>query len=246
MRKWIDVALEEGVRFFITALGNPRWVVDKVHAVGGVVYHDVTERKWAHKALEGGVDGLICVNRPRRRPRGRASRPSALYRRARRPRRAAGLRRRRRRRSARSSTTLALGYAGVQLGTRFIATEGVRSARRLQARDRAPPVRRHRAHREDQRRPGRGDRDALHPQGRHRRPASSCDGCCATRSSSTTRACTTRSRASGSSSAPRSQGMNYNDYFQAGQSVDGIATVEPAGAVVRKFAQACARSERAA
>ncbi|WP_230467627.1 NAD(P)H-dependent flavin oxidoreductase [Lujinxingia vulgaris] len=62
MRKWIDIALEEGVRFFVTALGNPDWVVEKVHAVGGVVYHDVTERKWALKALEAGVDGLICVN----------------------------------------------------------------------------------------------------------------------------------------------------------------------------------------
>ena len=27
-----------------------------------VVYHDVTERKWADKAVQGGVDGLICVN----------------------------------------------------------------------------------------------------------------------------------------------------------------------------------------
>lgn len=62
MRAWIDIALEEGVRFFVTALGNPRWVVDRVHAVGGVVYHDVTERKWAERALEGGVDGLICVS----------------------------------------------------------------------------------------------------------------------------------------------------------------------------------------
>jgi len=26
------------------------------------VYHDVTNRRWAEKALEGGVDGLICVN----------------------------------------------------------------------------------------------------------------------------------------------------------------------------------------
>ena len=39
MKAWIDVALDEGVRFFITALGDPRWVVDKVHAMGGVVYH---------------------------------------------------------------------------------------------------------------------------------------------------------------------------------------------------------------
>ena len=31
--------------------------------MGGLVYHDVTERKWALKGLEGGVDGLIAVNR---------------------------------------------------------------------------------------------------------------------------------------------------------------------------------------
>ena len=62
MMRWVDIALEEGVRFFITALGNPRQIVDKVHAVGGFVYHDVTERKFALKAKDEGVDGLICVN----------------------------------------------------------------------------------------------------------------------------------------------------------------------------------------
>jgi nitronate monooxygenase len=60
--RWVDISLEEGVRFFVTSLGNPAWVVKKVHAVGGVVYHDVTERKWARKAVDGGVDGLIAVN----------------------------------------------------------------------------------------------------------------------------------------------------------------------------------------
>ena len=62
MVRWIDVALEEGVRFFVTSLGNPRWVVDRVAPVGGVVYHDVTERKWALKGRDGGVHGLIAVN----------------------------------------------------------------------------------------------------------------------------------------------------------------------------------------
>ncbi len=62
MMKWVDIAIEEGVRFFVTALGNPRAVVDKVHAAGGVVYHDVTERRFALKARDEGVDGLICVN----------------------------------------------------------------------------------------------------------------------------------------------------------------------------------------
>ncbi len=62
MRQWVDIALEEGVKFFLTSLGNPRWVVEKAHAHGAQVYHDVTERKWALKAVEAGVDGLICVN----------------------------------------------------------------------------------------------------------------------------------------------------------------------------------------
>src|SRR5581483_11244683 len=62
MARWVDIALEEGVRFFITSLGNPKWIVDRVTPVGGVVYHDVTEYKWARKGLDGGVHGLIAVN----------------------------------------------------------------------------------------------------------------------------------------------------------------------------------------
>ena len=62
MSDWIDIALEEGVRFFVTSLGKPDWVVERVHAVGGLVYHDVTELKWARIGLDNGVDGLICVN----------------------------------------------------------------------------------------------------------------------------------------------------------------------------------------
>jgi nitronate monooxygenase len=62
MRRYLDVALEEGVRFFVTSLGNPRWVVERAGPLGGLVYHDVTERKWAEKGLAGGVHGLIAVN----------------------------------------------------------------------------------------------------------------------------------------------------------------------------------------
>lgn len=62
MVNWIDISLEQGVRFFITSLGKPDWVVDRVHAFGGLVYHDVTERKWAQIGIDCGVDGLICVN----------------------------------------------------------------------------------------------------------------------------------------------------------------------------------------
>ena len=34
MERWIDIALEEGVRFFVTSLGNPRWVAERAHAAG--------------------------------------------------------------------------------------------------------------------------------------------------------------------------------------------------------------------
>ena len=63
MSQWIDIALEEGVRFFVTSLGKPDWVAQRVHAAGGLVYHDVTELKWAKIGLDNGADGLICVNR---------------------------------------------------------------------------------------------------------------------------------------------------------------------------------------
>src|SRR5262245_35480147 len=49
MVRFIETSLEEGVRFFITSLGKPRWVVDRVAPVGGIVYHDVTDRRWALK-----------------------------------------------------------------------------------------------------------------------------------------------------------------------------------------------------
>ncbi|MBY5957681.1 nitronate monooxygenase [Membranicola marinus] len=45
----------------ITSLGNPGRVVPTVHAYGGQVYSDVNSIKWAHKAIDAGVDGLILV-----------------------------------------------------------------------------------------------------------------------------------------------------------------------------------------
>ena len=62
MVRWVEIAIEEGVRFFVTSLGNPRWVVERVRQDGGAVYHDVTERRWAQKGLDAGVHGLIAVN----------------------------------------------------------------------------------------------------------------------------------------------------------------------------------------
>lgn len=120
MDRWIDIALEEGVRFFVTSLGKPDEVVRRVHAVGGKVYHDVTARRWAQKGADGGADGLIAVNREAGGHAGPTS-PEALleevgdlglpvvcaggiatpdgF-----------------------AAALAMGYVGVQCGTRFIAT----------------------------------------------------------------------------------------------------------------------------
>ena len=121
MIHWIDQALESGVRFFVTSLGNPKWVVEKVKPFNGKVYHDITDLKWSKKVLDAGIDGFICVNN---RAGGHAGEKSAEQ-------------------LIRDFSTLGLpvicaggisspsdflqvlnlGYAGVQMGTRFIATK---------------------------------------------------------------------------------------------------------------------------
>jgi nitronate monooxygenase len=45
----------------ITSLGSPKQVVDIVHEYGGLVFSDVSDLKFALKAAESGVDGLILV-----------------------------------------------------------------------------------------------------------------------------------------------------------------------------------------
>lgn len=49
------------VPLVITSLGAVKDVVDAVHSYGGLVFHDVINRRHAEKAQEAGVDGLICV-----------------------------------------------------------------------------------------------------------------------------------------------------------------------------------------
>ncbi|CAM3865827.1 NAD(P)H-dependent flavin oxidoreductase [Mesobacillus zeae] len=45
----------------ITSLGSPKKVVEIVHGYGGLVFSDVSDVKFAKKAAESGVDGLILV-----------------------------------------------------------------------------------------------------------------------------------------------------------------------------------------
>jgi nitronate monooxygenase len=235
MRKWIDVALEEGVRFFITALGDPRWVVDRVHAVGGIVYHDVTERKWADKALASGVDGLICVNREAgghagtKTPRelrdelaglgvplicaGGIGDPAAF------------------------AHALELGFAGVQLGTRFIASHECaahddykQAILRAEPSDivlterisgvpvaviKTPYVEKVGLHASPLMK-----RALRHPRLKHY-----------ARMYYSVKSIFELRRAS-------LQGVSYRDFFQAGKSVGGIEAIERAGDIVEQFAAA--------
>ena len=243
MKKWIDIALEEGVRFFVTALGNPAWVVKAVHAVGGIVYHDVTDRRWAERALAGGVDGLICVNN-RAGGHAGANAPEQLLRELgdlKVPLICAGgvgdehtFRR-----------VLEMGYAGAQLGTRFIATSECRAhddykQAILRAREqdivltdkisgvpvaviKTPYIEK----------VGLKANPAMrallrHPRAKHY-----------ARMYYTFKSIWQLKRAS-------LQGMNYKDYFQAGKSVETISAIEPAGAIVARFAGAVGDARQAA
>jgi len=235
MKRWIDTALDEGIRFFITALGNPRWVVDKVHAVGGVVYHDVTERKWALKALDGGVDGLICVNSTAGGHAGERTAeqlydeladlgvPLVC---------AGGVGD-----EQRFSEVLRLGYAGVQMGTRFIATTECNSHDDYkQAIVNARP--------EDI---VLTEKISGVPVAIINTPYIQKIG---TKASPVARFLLRRPRAKRymrmfyaiksiwQLKRASLQGLNYKDFFLAGKSVGGVKAIEPAGDIVARFAAA--------
>jgi nitronate monooxygenase len=240
MRKWIAIALDEGVRFFVTALGNPRWVVDLVHARGGVVYHDVTERKWAQRAVDAGVDGLICVNA---RAGGHAGGrdPRALFDELAGfglPLVCAG--------GVGDESTfvdmLELGYAAVQMGTRFIATDECRAhADYKQAIVRAEPehivlterisgvpvavIETAYVRAVGTKAGPIAKRLLAHPKAKHWM-----------RTWYSLRSLWQLKQAS-------LRGTDYRDYFQAGRSVAGIHDIEPAGKIVERFAATLAAHE---
>ncbi len=229
------MALEEGVRFYVTSLGNPRWVVERVGRAGGIVYHDVTERKWALKALDNGVRGLIAVNSragghagPRTPEQlmdelGDLGVPVVC---------AGGVGD-----EAGFVGALALGYAGVQMGTRFIATTECR------------------VHPDYQRAILEANADDIAitekvtgvPLAVIRTPYIERVGTKAgwlarrmLRGRRTKHAMRLLYQLQAAWKLKRSslRGSAYADYFQAGRSVDGIHAVEAAGAIVRRFAAA--------
>ena len=240
MRKWVDIALDEGVRFFVTALGNPRWVVDAVHARGGIVYHDVTSRQWAERALQGGGDGFIAVNARAGGHAGQTA-PEALFDELAplgKPVVCAG--------GVGDGKTfarmIALGYAGVQMGTRFIATtectahpdykQAILDAKAsdIVLTDKISGVPVAVIETDYVRAVGTkagflAKRLLQHPKAKHWM-----------RTFYSIRSVWQLKRASG-------RGAGYQQYFQAGKSVDGITGVISAGDVVRECAAALTRPD---
>lgn len=60
-KEQLALCLDAGVKFFLTSLGDPRLILDDVHANGGRVFADVISLDQARKAAEKGVDGLVAV-----------------------------------------------------------------------------------------------------------------------------------------------------------------------------------------
>lgn len=73
----LDLCVRHQVPIVITSLGAVSELVDRVHAYGGLVFHDVINLRHAGKAIDAGVDGLIAVAAGAGGHTGRAS-PFAL------------------------------------------------------------------------------------------------------------------------------------------------------------------------
>jgi len=57
----LEICVKRKVPIVITSLGAVKDVVQAVHSYGGLIFHDVINRRHAEKAAEAGVDGIIGV-----------------------------------------------------------------------------------------------------------------------------------------------------------------------------------------
>ena len=62
MQEWIEISIEEGVKYFLTSLGKPHTIVKMAKQHGIKVYHDIPNKKVALAMRDAGVDGLNCIN----------------------------------------------------------------------------------------------------------------------------------------------------------------------------------------
>lgn len=61
LKAYLDVCKRYGVEIIVSAAGDPTQLIARVHDWGGVVYHDVTNFRFAEKAISAGADGLIAI-----------------------------------------------------------------------------------------------------------------------------------------------------------------------------------------
>lgn len=122
MDEWLQISVEEGVKIFLTSLGKPDPIVKIAHQHGIKVFHDVHNVTLAQRAADAGVDGLNLLNTSMGGQTGSISAEKFVE------------------DIKKAGITLPLlcaggigdekafvralelGYAGVQMGTRFIAT----------------------------------------------------------------------------------------------------------------------------
>ena len=57
----VEMCVKHKVPVVITSLGARAEVFEAIHSYGGICLHDVINNRFAHKAIEKGADGLICV-----------------------------------------------------------------------------------------------------------------------------------------------------------------------------------------
>lgn len=62
MKEWMEISIEEGIKFFLTSLGKPTEIVKIAKQHDIKVYHDVPNRKVALAMRDIGVDGINCIN----------------------------------------------------------------------------------------------------------------------------------------------------------------------------------------
>jgi len=61
LRDNLEICRKYGVNIIISVAGDPTELVKHVHGWGGKVFHDVTNLRFAERAIRAGVDGLICI-----------------------------------------------------------------------------------------------------------------------------------------------------------------------------------------
>ena len=57
----LEMCVKHKVPIMITSLGARKEVYQAAHSYGGIVFHDVINQMFAHKAIDKGADGLILV-----------------------------------------------------------------------------------------------------------------------------------------------------------------------------------------